>query len=112
MSSLVVKAKNEQFKKILLKAFAFLATLLVCIFMVSLVANAAVDPINSINDFKTIIGQVVESIGVIAAIVGVLIFGTGFMSHDASQKVNGVTVVAAGLLVAGATFVIDKVVNG
>lgn len=107
-STLLKKQNNEQLTKRLFVAFAFLFSLAVFLFAFSEIAFAAtLNPLESIERLKELFGQFVSALGVIATLIGVLICGLGFMSHDPSQKVTGAVTMAVGIFIAGATWVVS-----
>lgn len=114
-STLTVKKNNELLIKramILIKAVLFVSILVFLIFFIADNVYAAVDPLAAVNKLKDFIAAFFEGIGIIAAFIGVAIFATSLMTHDPSQKVTGALAIGAGIILAGATWLIDYLVNG
>lgn len=109
MSVLTKKLKKQQIQKNAIKGFIFFASLLAFLFMVHMVTYAAVDPLESTNKLKTYLGKLVEGVGIIVVIVGIVVLGSALISHDPSQKITGILVIVAGILIAGATAVATAV---
>lgn len=112
MSKLMINKRKETLYNNILKLFAFTATLAVMLFIVQLCAFAdEFDPVQGINNLKNILASIFEAIGVIVAIIGVVVFGTSIPSHDATQRTTGLLVIAGGIVIAGATAIINAVIN-
>lgn len=112
-TTLTIQKNNEAIIKRLMKVFLFLSTIaIIGFFIASSTYAATFDPLTGINNLKNLLASIFEAIGIIVALVGVFVLATGFMSHDPSQKITGITAVACGILLAGATYVINYIVNG
>lgn len=112
-STLTIKKNNDAIIKGLIKAFLFLSTFFVIWMLVTNSAYAAsLDPFAAIDNLKTSIATIVEAIGVIAIIIGLLVLGSSLLTHDPAQKITGITAVVVGILLAGVTAIVDKIVNG
>lgn len=107
-TNLVTKKNNEQLMKRLFISFIFLASFFMFLFMFENVAFA-LDPVQSINKLQTLFGNIIKGIGGIAMLIGVLIAGIGFQSHDPSQKTTGIVTVIAGLIVFCATWIVQYI---
>lgn len=109
-SNPIIKRKENERRRRLIQLFLFTSVLLTTFFVIHTVAFAAtIDPVVGINNLKSVFISIVEAIGVIVLIIGVLFLGSSFASHDPTQRITGLTVMAAGLIIAGASFIVDKV---
>lgn len=107
---IIIKRKENERRRRLIQLFLFTSVLLTTFFVIHTVAFAAtIDPVVGINNLKSVFISIVEAIGVIVLIIGVLFLGSSFASHDPTQRITGLTVMAAGLIIAGASFIVDKV---
>lgn len=61
---------------------------------------AGEDPLAPITAFKDLMVGVVQIIGVIAALYGIVQIGLSLQSHDPSQRTQGVLVLFGGILLA------------
>lgn len=112
-SVLTINKKKEKTIKTIFKILLFIGTLATIVLLVSnITALAAVDPVTAINNLKDYMASIFEAIGVIAVLFGVLILVLGLMSHDPTQRLTGIIAIAAGILLAGATAVVNYIVNG
>lgn len=113
MSTIIVTfQKKDVIAKAIFKALLFMSTLCVCLFVFSNVAFAAIDPVDAVNNMNDYFALFIQAIGGMAILVGVLLLGIGMFTHDPSQKITGGIAIAAGALVAGATFVVQAVIGG
>lgn len=108
-SNPIIKRRNRERRKRLMQLFLFTSVLLTTFFVIHTVAFAAVDPVVGINNLKSVFISLVEAIGVIVIVIGVLFLGSSLASHDPTQRITGITVMAAGLIIGGASFIVDKV---
>lgn len=112
MSKLIVNKNKSIYQEKLVKLFIFFITLIYALALVQLVTFAAdFDPVQGINNLRDIIASIFQAIGVIVAIIGVVVFGTSIPSHDATQRTTGLLVIAGGIIMAGATAIINAVIN-
>lgn len=109
-SNPIIKRKQKERRKRFIQLFLFTSVLLTTFFVIHTVTFAAsIDPVVGINNLKSVFISIVEAIGIIVLIIGVLFLGSSFASHDPTQRITGLTVMAAGVIIAGASFIVDKV---
>lgn len=112
MSNLTKQTKRTETYKRIAMVVLFLGALLIFTTVAfEITAYAAKDPLEAVKSLQTYFAKFIEAIGIIAVLVGVLILGTSLMSHDAQQRITGIIVIAAGALIAGATFVVEVFVG-
>lgn len=72
------------------------------------VVYAADDPIVAVNNLTNFIFTLVQSLGAIMLIFGVVQFGMSFKSHDASQRASSVMTIGGGLIICFSKAIITK----
>lgn len=88
---------------------------MMCIALVPLlnttIVHAADDPIAAVNNLTNFIFSLVQSLGAIMLIFGVVQFGMSFKSHDASQRASSVMTIGGGLIICFSKVIITKILG-
>lgn len=63
------------------------------------IAYAAGDPVTVVNNMNDYIFTFVRSLGILAALFGLLQVGLSISNHDASQRMQGFLIIAGALLI-------------
>ena len=69
------------------------------------------DPIAAVNNLTNFIFTLVQSLGAIMLIFGVVQFGMSFKSHDASQRASSVMTIGGGLIICFSKAIITKILG-
>ena len=75
------------------------------------VVYAADDPSVAVNNLTNFIFTLVQSLGAIMLIFGVVQFGMSFKSHDASQRASSVMTIGGGLIICFSKAIITKILG-
>ncbi len=91
-----IKTKSNKIRK----AFTSIVITVVILTITIVPAFAAGDGVtDSLSKFNDLMFSVVRLLGTAACIWGLVEFAMSLQSHDASQKVRGLTILAAGFIV-------------
>lgn len=72
---------------------------------------AAVDPVATINNAKTLLVSIVSSIGMIVAIYGIYQLGMAWQREDASGRSHGINGLIAGIIIAGTPWLLNYLLS-
>lgn len=75
------------------------------------VVHATDDPIVAVNNLTNFIFSLVQSLGAIMLIFGVVQFGMSFKSHDASQRASSVMTIGGGLIICFSKAIVTKILG-
>lgn len=106
--------KEKENHKIKLKKTESKLKMLVLTLVSLLNANvvyAVDDPIAAVNNLTNFIFSLVQSLGAIMLIFGVVQFGMSFKSHDASQRASSVMTIGGGLIICFSKAIITKILG-
>lgn len=73
------------------------------------IVHAEEDPLAVINNLSNFIFQIVQSVGVIMVLFGIVQFGLSLKSHDPAQRANSLFTILGGLVIAFAKYILDKI---
>ena len=68
-------------------------------------------PLSAINNLSNFIFEIVQAVGVIMVLFGVVQFGLALKSHDPSQRANSLFTILGGLVVAFAKVILDTIIG-
>lgn len=67
------------------------------------------DPLQVINNLSNLMSSFISAIGGIIVLFGVVQIGMSFNSHDPTQRINGFMTFVAGLIIASAKYILNKI---
>lgn len=67
------------------------------------------DPVAAVNNLSNFAATLISAAGGIIILFGVVQFGMGFMSHDPSQKSNGILILVGGIIIACAPAIVRMI---
>ena len=73
--------------------------------------KAEANPLSAINNLSNFIFEIVQAVGVIMVLFGVVQFGLALKSHDPSQRANSLFTILGGLVVAFAKVILDTIIG-
>lgn len=86
------------------KAKLLLPVFLLLMFPCPAYAQEIVGKITGFGDFLV---TIVQAIGILILILGILTFGAGWLAHDSTQQMGGLRVIVGGLLMAGCAAILN-----
>ena len=93
-----------------------MATILVLMLCLSLSAPALADngvnPFSLLDNFKALALKIVGALGIILLVFALVNFGLAWKEQDPGRKAQAVNQIFGGVIVAGAGFILDALVNG
>lgn len=93
------------------KAYVGIILCLALIFVCSVFAFAADDPVAVVNNLSTFIFGLIRAVGLIILGFGIVQVGLSLKSHDPSQRANGFLTVAGGIVITFAKEILDLIVG-
>ncbi len=102
---------NNKIKK--LKILTILSYIILAITtpVVNAVEATGGDPLSAINNLSNFIFEIVQAVGVIMVLFGVVQFGLALKSHDPSQRANSVFTIVGGLIIAFAKTILTTIIG-
>lgn len=98
-----------------LKKFRKISTILVCIGTFLSITTpsvyAAEDPLSVVNNLSNFIFEIVQAVGVIMVLFGLVQFGLALKSHDPSQRANSLLTIVGGLVIAFAKVILNSIMG-
>ncbi len=73
--------------------------------------TTSANPLSAINNLSNFIFEIVQAVGVIMVLFGVVQFGLALKSHDPSQRANSLFTIVGGLVVAFAKAILDTIIG-
>ena len=100
--------KPEKFKKISI----FIVCLLTIIKITTPVVLAVEDdPLAVINNLTNFIFEIVQAVGVIMVLFGIVQFGMALKSHDPSQRATSLFTIVGGLIIAFSKVILNSIMG-
>ncbi len=93
------------------KAYVGIILCLALLFVCSVFAFAADDPVAVVNNLSTFIFGLIRAVGLIILGFGIVQVGLSLKSHDPSQRANGFLTVAGGIVITFAKEILDLIVG-
>ena len=93
------------------KAYIGIILCLALLFVCSVFAFAADDPVAVVNNLSTFIFGLIRAVGLIILGFGIVQVGLSLKSHDPSQRANGFLTVAGGIVITFAKEILDLIVG-
>ena len=72
---------------------------------------AADDPMAVVNNLSNFIFEIVQAVGVIMVLFGLVQFGLALKSHDPSQRANSLLTIVGGLVIAFAKVILNSIMG-
>ena len=69
------------------------------------------DPLAVINNLKNFMFQIIQAIGIILLLWGIVQVGMAIKSHDPSQRANGFMTLAGGVIIAFAKQILELILG-
>lgn len=105
-------SKTEKRVKKGYKIYCAIVFALTAVFMTSLTAFAADDPLSVVNNLSTFIFGLIRAIGLILLGFGIVQVGLSLKSHDPSQRANGFLTLAGGIVITFAKEILNLITGG
>lgn len=108
-----IKELNYEIK---LKKFRKVNTILICLITLFKIATPVVyatesDPLTVINNLSNFIFEIVQAVGVIMVLFGLVQFGLALKSHDPSQRANSLFTIVGGLVIAFSKVILNSIMG-
>jgi len=100
--------RSEKFRKAL-KTILFIVG--VTVMVTPTVYAAEDDPLSVINNLSNFIFEIVQAVGVIMVLFGIVQFGIALKSHDPSQRANSLFTVVGGLIIAFSKVILNTIMG-
>ena len=114
MSKNLIKKNKAPFEVKVRKGFKAYVGIILCLtllFVCSVFAFAADDPVAVVNNLSTFIFGLIRAVGLIILGFGIVQVGLSLKSHDPSQRANGFLTVAGGIVITFAKEILDLIVG-
>jgi len=72
---------------------------------------AADDPLTVVNNLSNFIFEIVQSVGVIMVLFGLVQFGLALKSHDPSQRASSLFTILGGLVIAFSKVILNSIMG-
>jgi len=100
--------KLEKFRKI--------STIIVCLLTILKITTPVVyatedDPLAVINNLTNFIFEIVQAVGVIMVLFGIVQFGMALKSHDPSQRATSLFTIVGGLIIAFSKVILNSIMG-
>ncbi len=105
----MLKVIKEIYNNRRLKIFFVICSLLSFTYATIPCVYAEEDPLQVINNLSNLMSSFISAIGGIILLFGVVQIGMSFNSHDPTQRINGFMTFVAGLIIASAKFILNKI---
>lgn len=106
--------KELNFEKKINK-FRKVNTILICIAtIISIITTpvyAAEDPLSVINNLSNFIFEIVQAVGVIMILFGLVQFGLALKSQDPTQRASSIFTIVGGLVIAFAKVILNSIMG-
>lgn len=109
-----MKMKNEKNKKInnvLIKIGGILLYVALLFILQSTNVFATDDPLTVINNLKEFMYQIINGIGAILLLWGIVQVGMAIKSHEPTQRANGFLGIAGGVIIAFAKQILELIMK-
>lgn len=108
------KEINKTNYELKLQKFRNIGTIIVCLLTlfkvtIPVVYAAEDDPLAVINNLSNFIFEIVQAIGVIMVLFGIVQFGMALKSHDPSQRANSLFTIVGGLVIAFSKTILNSI---
>ncbi len=114
MSKNLIKKNKAPLESKVRKGFKTYVGIIICLallFVCSVFAFAADDPVAVVNNLSTFIFGLIRAVGLIILGFGIVQVGLSLKSHDPSQRANGFLTVAGGIVITFAKEILDLIVG-
>lgn len=104
---------NYELKLIKYRNIGIIMICLLTLFKITIPVVYAVeeDPLAVINNLSNFIFEIVQSVGVIMVLFGIVQFGMSLKSHDPSQKANSLFTIVGGLIIAFSKVILNSIMG-
>ena len=112
--NVITKSKKAHMEGKVRKGFKAYVGIILCLallFVCSVFAFAADDPVAVVNNLSTFIFGLIRAVGLIILGFGIVQVGLSLKSHDPSQRANGFLTVAGGIVITFAKEILDLIVG-
>lgn len=97
-----------------LQKFRKISTIIVCLLTLFKITTPVVyaneeDPLSVINNLSNFIFEIVQAVGVIMVLFGIVQFGLALKSHDPSQRANSLFTIVGGLIIAFSKVILNSI---
>lgn len=103
--------KNERKLEKIRKVKMLLICLTTFLSITTPTVYAAEDPLTVINNLSNFIFDIVQAVGVIMVLFGLVQFGLALKSHDPSQRANSLLTIVGGLVIAFAKVILNSIMG-
>lgn len=93
------------------RTYVAMVLALTCMFVFTVPAFAAGDPITVVNNLSNFIFGLIRAVGLILLGWGIVQVGLSLQSHDPSQRSNGFLTLAGGIVITFAKEILDLIVG-
>lgn len=111
MKKEIKEIKNERKVEKIRKAKMLLICLTTFLSITTPTVYAAEDPLTVINNLSNFIFDIVQAVGVIMVLFGLVQFGLALKSHDPSQRANSLLTIVGGLVIAFAKVILNSIMG-
>lgn len=111
MKKEIKEIKNERKYEKIRKAKMLLICLTTFLSITTPTVYAAEDPLTVINNLSNFIFDIVQAVGVIMVLLGLVQFGLALKSHDPSQRANSLLTIVGGLVIAFAKVILNSIMG-
>ena len=108
-----ISKRNHEFK---LEKFRKISIFIVCLLTIIKITTPVVyatedDPLAVINNLTNFIFEIVQAVGVIMVLFGIVQFGMALKSHDPSQRATSLFTIVGGLIIAFSKVILNSIMG-